>query len=142
MAHEEPNILQPDGFQDFLPIMAEKLGSQGFMTELCNGFNLLADPAVGAITFDSLKTNAACLGLEKMSDDELRAMIREGDVDGDGVLKLQEFCTLMVRMSPSMMAEAEEWLGHALAQESPDFTNSDASVVNPQGMKTDEERRN
>eukprot|EP00249_Psilotum_nudum_P006457 c19784_g1_i2 orf=1-186(-) len=42
-------------FQDFLPVMAEKLGEEDFMAELRNGFHLLADEAAGAITFESLK---------------------------------------------------------------------------------------
>lgn len=38
-------------FEDFLPVMAEKLGEEGLMEELCNGFRLLADPKKGIITF-------------------------------------------------------------------------------------------
>jgi len=41
-------------------------------------------------------------------------MVREGDLDGDGVLNETEFCTLMVRLSPEMMQDAETWLEKAL----------------------------
>ena len=34
------------------------------------------------------------------SDNELLDMMREGDLDGDGVLDQMEFCILMVRLSP------------------------------------------
>eukprot|EP00249_Psilotum_nudum_P014099 c24668_g1_i1 orf=421-843(-) len=119
-----PNVVD---FQDFLPVMAEKLGGENFMAELCNGFRLLADEAAGAITFGSLKKNAAFLGLQNMTDDELSAMIKEGDFDGDGQLNEREFCILMVRMSPTMMAEAEEWLDQALAEELNDVIGEDQS---------------
>ncbi|KAJ8493363.1 hypothetical protein OPV22_015084 [Ensete ventricosum] len=90
-------------FEDFLPLMVEKLGEEGLMEELCNGFRLLMDPRRGLITFDSLKRNAALLGLGALGDDDLRAMLREGDSDGDGALSQREFCVLMVRLSPDLM---------------------------------------
>ena len=101
-------------FEDFLPIMADKLGERDFMAELCNGFRLLADPRLGVITLESLKRNSALLGLDSLTDSELRAMMEEGDLDGDGVLNEHEFCVLMIRLSPSFMAEAEKWLNQAL----------------------------
>jgi len=100
-------------FEDYLPVVAEKLGEEGLMDEMCNGFRLLADAETGVITFDSLKRNAAVLGMESMKDEELRAMIEEGDLDGDGVLDMNEFCVLMIRLSPSFMVEAEKWLQKA-----------------------------
>ncbi|CAL9130195.1 unnamed protein product, partial [Musa textilis] len=51
------------GFQDFLPRMAERLGAEGLMEELCKGFKLLMDPARGVITSESLRRNVAALGL-------------------------------------------------------------------------------
>jgi calcium-binding protein KIC and related proteins len=92
-------------FQDFLPLMARKLGVEGLMQELCKGFQLLMDPRTGNITFQSLKMNAVKLGLGELRDDELSEMMREGDLDGDGVLDQMEFCILMVRLSPDLMEE-------------------------------------
>lgn len=92
-------------FEDYLPVMAEKLGEEGLMEELCNGFRLLADPERGVITFYSLKRNVALLGIDYMEDEELQAMIEEGDLNDDGVLDQKEFCVLMVRLSPSLLAE-------------------------------------
>nr|ABK23191.1 unknown [Picea sitchensis]ACN40380.1 unknown [Picea sitchensis] len=105
------------GFEDFLPIMAVKLGEHDFMAELCNGFRLLADPGLGLITLESLRRNSALLGLDSLTDAELRAMMEEGDSDGDGALNETEFCVLMIRLSPSFMAEAENWLHKALVNE-------------------------
>ena len=104
-------------FEDFLPIMAEKLGERDFMAELCNGFRLLADPRLGLITLESLKRNSALLGVDSLTDSELRAMMEEGDLDGDGALNEHEFCVLMVRLSPSFMDEADKWLNKALAND-------------------------
>jgi len=99
-------------FEDYLPLMAEKLGEQGLMEELCNGFRLLADPEKGVVTLHSLKRNAALLGMDYMKDEELQAMIEEGDLNGDGVLNQKEFCVLMVRLSPSFLAEEAHKLLH------------------------------
>ncbi|KAJ4748411.1 Calcium-binding protein KIC [Rhynchospora pubera] len=90
-------------FEDFLPSMAEQLGPEGLMKELCKGFNLLMDPRKGVITFDSIKENARAFGLEGLSDDELIGMVKEGDLDGDGTLDMNEFCTLMIRLSPELL---------------------------------------
>ncbi|XP_024516400.1 calcium-binding protein KIC-like [Selaginella moellendorffii] len=105
------------GFMDYFPVMARRLGEQDFMEELCKGFELLADPATGTITLGSLKRNAALLGLEELGEEELRAMVVQGDYDGDGALNQHEFCILMVRMSPSLLCEAEEWLEDAIGDE-------------------------
>ncbi|KAG6755368.1 hypothetical protein POTOM_041189 [Populus tomentosa] len=104
-------------FEDFLPLMANKLGGDGLIGELCNGFNLLVDSEKGVITFDSLKKNSALLGLQDLSDDDLRCMLREGDFDGDGALNQMEFCVLMFRLSPELMEESESLLEEALLQE-------------------------
>ncbi|KAK3435010.1 hypothetical protein EUGRSUZ_D02392 [Eucalyptus grandis] len=96
-------------FEDMLPVMAEK--------ELCGGFRLLAEPGSGLITSESLRKNSALLGMEGMSVEESEAMVKEGDLDGDGVLNQTEFCILMVRLSPELMQDAEAWLQKALDEE-------------------------
>ncbi|CAA3017509.1 calcium-binding protein PBP1-like [Olea europaea var. sylvestris] len=104
-------------FEDMLPVMAEKLGGDGLIRELCNGFSLLMDREKGLITFDSLKKNSAFLGLQDLRDDELKSMVKEGDMNGDGGLDQMEFCVLMFRLSPELMQKSEDWLGYALQQE-------------------------
>lgn len=71
-------------YQDLLPVMAEKLDVESFVSELCGGFRLLADPGRGLITPESLKKNSAYLGMEGMSKEDAEAMVGEGDLDGDG----------------------------------------------------------
>ncbi|KAL7143239.1 hypothetical protein ABFS83_08G178600 [Erythranthe nasuta] len=105
-------------FQDFLPLMAEKLGGDGLIGELCNGFRLLSDSDRGVITFESLKKNSAFLGLEELSDEDLLGMLKEGDFDGDGALNQMEFCVLMFRLSPDLMAQSLLLLEEALLQDS------------------------
>ncbi|XP_039006263.1 calcium-binding protein PBP1-like [Hibiscus syriacus] len=106
----------PD-FEDLLPAMAEKLGGDGLMRELCNGFKVLMDRDKGVITAASLKSNAAMLGLQDLRDDELASMVKEGDLDGDGALNEMEFCVLMFRLSPGLMEESRLLLEEILEQE-------------------------
>ncbi|CAO2823750.1 unnamed protein product [Amaranthus hypochondriacus] len=117
MAASESNIICNNGvvFEDFLPTMVEKLGEEGFMKELCNGFRLLMDEQKGLITFESLKKNLGVLGLKGMNDEEVQEMLKEGDVDKDGCLNQMEFCVLMFRLSPGLMESSRTWLQHALA---------------------------
>ncbi|KAK4255708.1 hypothetical protein QN277_008672 [Acacia crassicarpa] len=117
MASQNPQI----HFQDSLPIMAGKLGGDGLIDELCNGFNLLKDADKGVITFESLKMNSDLLGLHDMSDEDLRSMLREGDFDGDGALSQLEFCVLMFRLSPELMEGSKLWLEEVLQQELKDY---------------------
>ncbi|XP_072955744.1 calcium-binding protein PBP1-like [Typha angustifolia] len=102
------------GFEDFLPSMAEKLGAEGLVEELCKGFQLLMDSRTGLITLESLKRNAARLGLEGLGNDELLGMITEGDLDGDGALDQMEFCVLMVRLSPELMQGSQKMFEEVL----------------------------
>ncbi|CAL5405759.1 unnamed protein product [Camellia sinensis] len=97
-------------FEDYFPSMVERLGAEGFMGELCNGFLLLMDVEKGLITFESLKRNTVILGLEDMRDDELVCMLTEGDLDGDGALSQMEFCILMFRLSPGLMDGSKLWM--------------------------------
>jgi Ca2+-binding EF-hand superfamily protein len=104
-------------FEDLLPMMANKLGGEGLIKELCNGFELLMDKDKGLITLDSLRKNAALLGLQDLKEDELVSMMKEGDLDRDGALTQMEFCVLMFRLSPELMEESWFWLEEALQQE-------------------------
>ncbi|KAL6546694.1 Calcium-binding protein krp1 [Orobanche minor] len=99
-------------FEDFFPSMVEKLGADGFMNELCEGFRLLMDCEKGLITVESLKRRSGVLGLPDHDEMLLRCMLKEGDLDGDGCLNLMEFCVLMFRLSPHLMNRARILLFH------------------------------
>ncbi|KAJ4746805.1 Calcium-binding protein KIC [Rhynchospora pubera] len=106
---------QPDEaekeYEDLMSVMAEKLDSDDFMQELSAGFRLLSDEHTGKITPASLlRGAAAALGLHGMTAEEAEAMVKEGDMDGDGALNESEFCVLMVRLSPGLMEDAEALL--------------------------------
>ena len=109
--------VEVEEFEDLLPVMAKKLDVETFVSELCGGFNLLADPETGLITGESLMRNSTLLGMDGMSKEEAETMVRQGDLDGDGKLNETEFCILMVRLSPGIMEDAETWLHKALEQE-------------------------
>ncbi|KAK7849969.1 calcium-binding protein PBP1 [Quercus suber] len=104
-------------FEDLLPVMADKLGGEGLIRELCNGFQLLMDKDKEVITLESLRKNSRLLGLQDLKEDELVSMVKEGDLDGDGALNQMEFCVLMFRLSPELMEESQFWLEEALEQE-------------------------
>ncbi|OVA07965.1 hypothetical protein BVC80_1433g10 [Macleaya cordata] len=101
-------------FEDFFPSMVERLGAEGFIGELCNGFRLLMDINMGLITFESLKRNSVHIGLEELGDDEIMCMMTEGDMDGDGALNQMEFCILMFRLSPALMNGSRRLVEDAL----------------------------
>ncbi|KAI4333759.1 hypothetical protein L6164_018527 [Bauhinia variegata] len=92
-------------FQDYFPSMIARMGAEGFIGELINGFRLLMDVNKGLITFESLKMNSFLLGVDNMGDDEIVYMLMEGDLDGDGALSQMEFCILMFRLSPGLMMD-------------------------------------
>ncbi|XP_050384077.1 calcium-binding protein KRP1-like [Argentina anserina] len=112
------------GFEDLLPGMADKLGGEGLIKELCNGFQLLMDKERGVITLESLRRNSAVLGLQDLREDELVSMLKEGDLDGDGALNQMEFCVLMFRLSPELMEESWIWLEQGLQAEMNSNTKS------------------
>jgi calcium-binding protein KIC and related proteins len=112
------NKEEEEEYEDLFPVMAGRLGTAGLLSELRAGFRLLADPARGGITADSLRRGAeAALGVAGMAPEEAAAMVSEGDADGDGVLSEDEFCVLMVRLSPGIMGDAVAWLEEAIADE-------------------------
>lgn len=79
------------------------------------------DADKGVITFESLKRNSYLLGLQDLADDDLRCMLKEGDLDGDGALNQMEFCVLMFRLSPELMEASRFILEEALEQEFMDY---------------------
>ncbi|ESR65330.1 hypothetical protein CICLE_v10010611mg, partial [Citrus x clementina] len=69
------------------------------------------------ITFESSKKISAFLGLQDLSDDDLKCMLKEGDFDCDRALKQMEFCVLMLKLSPEVMDASRLLVEEALEQE-------------------------
>ncbi|KAJ8545622.1 hypothetical protein K7X08_018205 [Anisodus acutangulus] len=53
------------------------------------------------------------MGLQDFSEEELKNMIKEGDMDGDEALDQIKFCILMFRLSPDLLDVAQELLHKA-----------------------------
>ncbi|GMP65592.1 hypothetical protein CsSME_00026320 [Camellia sinensis var. sinensis] len=94
-------------FRRFVAHHGRQVGRGGLIEELCNGFRLLMDGAL--------------LGLQELREDDLRGMLREGDLDGDGALNQMEFCVLMFKLSPELMEHSQFLLQEALQQELTDL---------------------
>lgn len=95
------NKVNRDGFHK---IMALKFGSSpgtklnNLNDEISRVFNLLDLDKTGLITIENLKSIAKELN-EDLTEDELREMISEADLDGDSMINKQEFQNIMVKTS-------------------------------------------
>ncbi|XP_036132821.1 calmodulin-like [Molossus molossus] len=81
-------------FQEFLAEMVKRMKSWSGeldMKEVFQAFDLNGD---GHITLDELKQAMAQVG-QKLSQEELEAMIREADVDKDGRVNYEEFLQIL-----------------------------------------------
>ena len=85
-------------FESFKDIMTEKYAAQDPAEELHKAFRLFDEDGSGVISFRNLKRVAKELG-EKLSDDELQAMIDEFDRDHDGLINESEFASIMKQTS-------------------------------------------
>uniref|UniRef100_A0A1A9WL98 EF-hand domain-containing protein n=1 Tax=Glossina brevipalpis TaxID=37001 RepID=A0A1A9WL98_9MUSC len=83
-------------FDDFLHLMTLKMAEKDTKEEILKAFRLFDDDGSGKITFKNLKRVARELG-EKLTDEELREMIDETDLDGDGEVDQEEFLRMMRR---------------------------------------------
>ena len=62
-------------------------------------FNVFDKKKDGKIDADEIKETLACLG-ENLSDKEVKQMLDEADMDGDGVLDFEEFMKMMKDQNP------------------------------------------
>jgi len=83
-------------FDEFLAMMAARVGDADSREEIMKIFQLFAGDNPKGITFKEMQRVSGELG-ENMTDDELREMFAEGDVDGDGIVSADEFVSLMAR---------------------------------------------
>ena len=57
--------------------------------DIIASFQVLDKHRQGAITFESLKEVLVQMGETKMTDDDIRHMIEEADLDGDGKVSFE-----------------------------------------------------
>ncbi|EDO16538.1 hypothetical protein Kpol_1064p19 [Vanderwaltozyma polyspora DSM 70294] len=77
-------------YDDFYLIMGQKILNRDPLDEIKRAFKLFDDDGTGKISLKNLRRVAKELG-ENLTDEELRAMIDEFDLDGDGEINEQEF---------------------------------------------------
>ncbi|ODV88304.1 hypothetical protein CANARDRAFT_193895 [[Candida] arabinofermentans NRRL YB-2248] len=81
------------GYQDFYKCAAAKIIDRDPVDEIRRAFRLFDDDGTGKISLKNLRRVAKELG-ENLSDDELRAMIDEFDLDEDGEINEEEFINI------------------------------------------------
>lgn len=79
-------------------LVTEKILSRDPLEEIRKAFKLFDEDGTGRISLRNLRHIALELG-ENIDDDELRAMIDEFDLDGDGEINEQEFIAIMAEAS-------------------------------------------
>eukprot|EP00743_Colponemidia_sp_Colp-15_P000950 GILK01001049.1.p1 GENE.GILK01001049.1~~GILK01001049.1.p1 ORF type:complete len:186 (+),score=51.18 GILK01001049.1:49-558(+) len=81
-------------FNEFLEIMTAKMSERDSKEEILKAFRLFDSEDCGKITLKDLQRVARELG-ENMTDEELREMITEADLDQDGAVNEEEFLNIM-----------------------------------------------
>ncbi|XP_037051431.1 caltractin-like isoform X2 [Bradysia coprophila] len=85
-------------YADFLQLMTMKMTEKDSNEEILKAFRLFDDDDTGTISFKNLKRVAKELG-ENLTDEELKEMIEEADMDGDGEVNQDEFLRIMKKTS-------------------------------------------
>jgi len=81
-------------FEEFIQMMAKKMQDTDSEQELREAFRVFDRDGNGFISAGELRHVMTNLG-EKLTDDEVDEMIREADLDGDGLVNYEEFVTMM-----------------------------------------------
>ncbi|XP_065294671.1 calmodulin-like [Dermacentor albipictus] len=81
-------------FPEFLALMSKKVRTTDTEEEIREAFRVFDRDGKGFIVAAELRHVMTTLG-EKLTNEEVDAMIREADVDGDGQINYEEFVTLM-----------------------------------------------
>ncbi|XP_055710544.1 uncharacterized protein LOC129806174 isoform X1 [Phlebotomus papatasi] len=85
-------------YDEFLQLMTVKMAEKDTREEIMKAFRLFDDDETGKISFKNLKRVAKELG-ENLTDEELREMLDEADLDGDGEVNQDEFLRIMKKTS-------------------------------------------
>ncbi|KAL6132550.1 hypothetical protein ACLB2K_064791 [Fragaria x ananassa] len=82
-------------FGEFLNVMVRKMKENDADEELKEAFKVFDKDQDGYISPNELRNVMINLG-EKLTDEEAEQMIREADLDGDGLVNYEEFVTMML----------------------------------------------
>ncbi|KAG8062372.1 hypothetical protein GUJ93_ZPchr0003g16838 [Zizania palustris] len=82
-------------FHEFLNVMAHKMPDAVSENAVREAFNLIDKDKNGYICADELRQVMGNLG-EKLTDQEVADMIKEADLDGDGLISYEDFVKLMM----------------------------------------------
>jgi len=85
-------------FNDFMNVIAMKMAEKDSKDEILKAFKLFDRDGTGYITFNNLQQIAVELG-EGLADEEVHEMIQEADLDGDGMVSMDEFFRIMKKTS-------------------------------------------
>eukprot|EP00826_Nyctotherus_ovalis_P010379 TRINITY_DN12741_c0_g2_i1.p3 TRINITY_DN12741_c0_g2~~TRINITY_DN12741_c0_g2_i1.p3 ORF type:complete len:117 (+),score=41.86 TRINITY_DN12741_c0_g2_i1:353-703(+) len=80
--------------EEFAQILKEKEPVKDIRNEMTSAFKKMNTDKSGKISFGNLKKTLRDLG-ESLSDEEIEAMIKAADKDGDGQVSYPEFMDMM-----------------------------------------------
>ncbi|XP_030842880.1 caltractin [Strongylocentrotus purpuratus] len=84
-------------FNEFLLFIIDKQGTaRDVQAEISQGFKMMDYDNTGKLTLDNLKRAAKESGV-KFTEADLREMVEEADRNGDNMVDLQEFSTIMLK---------------------------------------------
>ncbi|XP_070561996.1 uncharacterized protein [Ptychodera flava] len=84
-------------FNEFLEFVIQRQGSaRDIHDEIRQGFHMFDYDNTGGITLENLKLACKEAGV-KLSEQELKGMIEEADVDGDNIVSEEEFINIMLK---------------------------------------------
>lgn len=90
----DPKSTGSVSWNDFLEHMRNKARERDSEKEIRDAFNVFDKDGSGSISANELRAVMTNLG-EKLTDEEVNAMIKEADVDGDGEIDYGEFVKMM-----------------------------------------------
>ncbi|XP_064601551.1 calmodulin-A-like isoform X2 [Liolophura sinensis] len=82
-------------FDEFLRMMAKRQSEVDEQKDITDAFKVFDRNGDGFISASELRHVMTTLG-EQLSDDEVENMIKEADVDGDGMINYEEFIRMMM----------------------------------------------
>ena len=81
-------------FSEFLTMMTRKMGTRSFNDEALEAFKVLDKDGSGSISESELRQIMNNIG-EDVTDEEIKEMMNEADLDGDGQVSFKEFAAMI-----------------------------------------------